>query len=121
MPSPPSPSPPSPRRPDRGARDLMPPGRPAHALRATVALLLAVLAACATAPPPPAGPPARRRPPADAIVARERAYLLPPLDGYPGAVEPGVRARLERAWSALVDAGDIAAARAAARELGEGE
>ena len=98
----------------------MPPGRPAHA-RPAILLLLAVLAACATAPPPPAAPPARRRPPADAIVARERAYLLPPLDGYAGDVTPDLRGRLDRAWSALVDAGAVAAAREAARELGAGE
>lgn len=95
----------------------MPSGRPARALRATL-LLLAVVAACAPAPPPQAGPPARRRPPADAIVARERAYLLPPLDGYPGSVTPDLRARLGRAWSALVDTDDVAAARETAREMG---
>ncbi len=95
----------------------MPPVPPARAPRATF-LLLAVLAACATAPPPPAGPPARRRPPADSIVARERAYLLPPLDGYAGSVTPDLRAHLDRAWSALVEEGDVAAARDAARELG---
>jgi tetratricopeptide (TPR) repeat protein len=97
----------------------MPSGRPAHALLATVLVSAALAAACSTAPPPATRPPARRAPPAEAIVARERAYLLPPFEGYPGSLAPEARARLRDAWAALVEEGDVAAARDAARDLGE--
>jgi len=108
------PSPPSPRRPRPTSRSGT---LPARALLA-VALFPAVLAAaCASAPPPPP-PAARRAPLAGSIVLRERSYLVDPLEGYPGpAVPAALRERLEAGWSALVEEGDVAAAREAARDL----
>jgi hypothetical protein len=95
----------------------MPSGRLTRAPSATVLCLAVLAAACTTAAPPAPRPPGRRTPPAGAIVLRERAYLLAPLEGYPGSVEPEVRERLHAGWSALVEEGDLAAGRSAVRDL----
>ncbi len=98
----------------------MPSGRPAATLLATTLLLALLAAACATAPPPVPRPPARPTPPRGAVVLRERAYLLAPLEGYPASGPPVTsdeRRQLHEAWTALVEEGDVAAARQTARDL----
>ena len=79
-------------------------------LRKSGLLLLAALA-FACAPPPPEVPTGVVRAPRDA------AYLLDPLLGYPLAATSEEAGRLRSAHRRLVETGDAAASRSAAREL----
>ncbi|HEY0783552.1 MAG TPA: hypothetical protein VGE98_13925 [Thermoanaerobaculia bacterium] len=85
------------------------------ARRLLLAALLATAAACSTAPPPP--PPAPTPSEAALSARREHLFLLDPLDGYPAAIDPGRRERIERAYRDLSGSGDVAAARRTSAEL----
>ncbi len=77
---------------------------------------VALLGACASRPVP-APPP--ERPPELNLGRQDRAYLVDPLEGYPGQVDPGRRDRLARAYRALLERADVAGARATAKELAD--
>lgn len=80
-------------------------------------LVAAVLGACASSPPAPAPRPPVLRPPELALGRQDRAYLVDPLSGYPETVGAGERERLQSAFRALLERGDVAQARSAAEEL----
>jgi len=84
---------------------------------AAVLLAVALLAACASRRPAPVPPP--ERPPELNLGRQDRAYLVDPLEGYPGQVDPGRRERLERAYRALLERADVSGARATAKDLAE--
>jgi len=77
---------------------------------------VALLGACASRPVP-APPP--ERPPELNLGRKDRAYLVDPLEGYPGQVDPGRRDRLERAYRALLERADVGGALATAKDLAD--
>lgn len=88
--------------------------------RAGIGLLAAVLAAGSALGPgcAPARPPAPPAPPEPfpALAQLDRAFLVPPLTGYPYTVDAARRVRLEEGFAAL-GRGDEPSARTAAHEL----
>jgi len=80
---------------------------------ALAALWIAATSGCVPAPPPKPPPPP---PPFAALPAADRPFLVPPLAGYPHAVDAGRRVRLEEAYAALAR-GEEAAAETTAGEL----
>lgn len=76
------------------------------------------LAGCTSAPPPSApAPRPQRRPPTYDVAQRERAYLLEPLAGYSQRFDPDQEDELDRGHRALLEEGDVDAARQAAQEV----
>lgn len=81
-------------------------------------VLLALLAACGTGRPP--APPQEtpgRAPQAQPFAVQEQPFLLDPLTGFPGQVDPGRQERLQAAHRALLAESDVQGAVEAADEL----
>jgi tetratricopeptide (TPR) repeat protein len=80
---------------------------------------VAVLGACASRPAPPPHRPPERPPEELALGRQDRAYLVDPFAGYADAdaVDAGRRDRLQGAFRALLERGDLAGARDTAAEL----
>lgn len=95
-------------RPDAGAWR-----RPAALLALPV--ILAVLGACGSAPPAPS--PEAPRPQLQPFAVEEQPFLVDPLTGFPGQVDPGRQDRVQAAHRALLTASDIQGAVEAAADL----
>jgi hypothetical protein len=82
-------------------------------------LLAAALgaAACTSAGPAPPSAPTRPEPRPLDLPAAERPFVVDPLQGYPREVDPARRGRVEEAFRALLDEGDVIGARQTAAEL----
>lgn len=87
--------------------------------RRSAALLLAGLwlGACTPSRTVPVREPQPVQEPERALSAELRAYLLDPLEGYAQEIDPARAERIRSAHRALVEASDVAGARAAAAEL----
>ena len=81
-------------------------------------VLLVLLAACGTGrPPAPAPGEAPRGPEAQPFAVQEQPFLVDPLTGFPGQVDPGRQERLREAHRALLAASDVQGAAETADEL----
>jgi hypothetical protein len=85
---------------------------------AAAALLAGLgLGACVSGPAAPVREPQPVREPRRALPEELRPYLLDPLEGYGQEIDPARAEQLRDAYRDLIEASDVAAARAAAAEL----
>lgn len=78
-------------------------------------LILLLATGCAAAPRP--APPVAAGPDLPYLSPAELPYLVSPIEGYPRIIDAASRSRLEQAHRALLEQGDVDAARATARDL----
>lgn len=83
----------------------------------TLPVILAVLGACGSTPSPAVPQETPRRPAPQPFAPQEQAFLVDPLTGFPGQVDPERQDRLKAAHRALLTASDRDGALEMAEEL----